>query len=65
MVEFPVELAPGSAVDLAILTQRGPLEVEAQTVWTAASGDTVRHGLAFAQPKDLHFAVGLSVVGTG
>jgi CheY-like chemotaxis protein len=65
MVEFPVELAPGSAVDLAILTQRGPLEVEAQTVWTAASEDTVRHGLAFAQPKDLDFAVGLSVVGTG
>ncbi len=65
MVELPVELAPGSAVDLALLTQRGPLEVEAQTVWTAASGDTVRHGLAFPQPKELDFAVGLSVEGSG
>ena len=65
MVELPVELAPGSAVDLALLTQRGPLEVEAQSVWTAASGGTVRHGLAFPQPKAFDFAIGLSVEGSG
>ena len=65
MVELPVELAPGSAVDLALLTQHGPLEVEAQTVWTAASGDTVRHGLTFPQPQHLDFAESISVGGSG
>ena len=61
MVEFPVELVPGTGLDLALLTQNGPVEVEAQTVWATASQGTVRHGLAFPQPKDYDFAVGLHV----
>ena len=61
MVEFPVELGPGRAMDLALLTERGPLEVEARTVWTAIGGGTVRHGLAFPQPKERDFAAGLSI----
>jgi CheY-like chemotaxis protein len=61
MVEFPVELVPGTGLDLALLTQNGPVEVEARTVWTAAGQGTVRHGLAFPQPKDYDFAVALHV----
>jgi CheY-like chemotaxis protein len=55
MVEFPVELSPSSVVDLALLTQSGPLEVEAQIVWTATTMGTIRHGLAFQQPKSPDF----------
>ncbi len=61
MVEFPVELVPGTGLDLALLTQNGPVEVEARTVWAAAGQGTVRHGLAFPQPKDYDFAVALHV----
>jgi hypothetical protein len=64
MVEFPVELAPGSVVDLVLQTRRGLLEVRAHIVWTAASGGTARHGLAFPHPKDPDFAVGLSREGS-
>ncbi len=61
MVEFPVELVPGTGLDLALLTQNGPVEVEARTVWTTAIRGTVRHGLVFPQPKDSDFAVALHV----
>lgn len=60
MVEFSVELVPGTALDLALLTHRGPLEVEARTVWTVISEGMVRHGFAFPQPKDHDFALRLS-----
>ena len=55
MVEFPVELSPSSLVDLTLLTQRGPLETEAQIVWTAPTKNSIRHGLAFSEPKSPDF----------
>jgi len=60
MVEFPVELSLSSFLDLALLTQGGPLEPEAQILWPAATRGTVRHGLAFLEPKSPDFLDKLS-----
>ncbi len=52
LVEFPVEVLPGSILRLALQTALGPLEVKGRVVWTAASRGTIRHGLAFPEPED-------------
>ncbi len=61
MAEFPVELVPGSFVDLTLRTQRGLLEETGQVVWVDWTGETVRHGLAFAEPKGRDYMVDLFV----
>ncbi len=59
MTELSVEMVPGSAMRAVLETRRGPMEVEGRVVWTCATEARVRHGLAFAEPKDLDFALDL------
>jgi len=59
MAEFPVGAVPGSEIRTVLHTQRGPVELAGMVVWTSATGDRVRHGVAFQEPKDLDFAVDL------
>jgi len=56
MVEFSVQMVPGSTVDLVLETQRGPLEVKGRVVWTSVIGDLVHHGCVFPVPKGPDFA---------
>ncbi len=58
-VEFPVEVPPGSRLQVVIERQRGPMEVEGRVVWAAPVSDVVLHGLAFLTPQDPEFAVDL------
>lgn len=59
MVELPVVVVRGSILRLAFQTGLGPLEVEGQVAWTAATEGTVRHGLAFPEPKSPGFGAEL------
>lgn len=59
MAEFPVRLLPGSAIGLVLQRRFGPLPLEGRVVWTSESGGTVRHGLAFPEPKWPGFAMDL------
>ena len=59
MAEFPVQLSPGSAVDLVLQRRHGPLVVEGRVVWTLTSAGLVRHGFAFLEPKWPGFAMDL------
>ena len=59
MVEFPVGLLPGSEILTELQTQRGPLELSGRVVWTSPTGNRIRHGMAFPEPKDQDFAVDL------
>ncbi len=59
MAEFPVELVSGSFVDLTLHTQNGLLEEAGRVVWVASTGGTVRHGLAFSEPKGRDYMVDL------
>ncbi len=61
MAELPVEMVPGSSMDLALQTRWGPLEVEGTVVWTSASEGKIFHGVAFPEPKGQDFAVDLFV----
>ena len=58
-VEFPEAVTPGTEMRLMLKTQRGPIQVEGKVVNARATGSTIRHGLAFEEPKDLHFALDL------
>ena len=51
LVEFPVEVLPGSVLRVTVQTAFGPLEIEGRVVWTAATGSIIRHGLAFPRAK--------------
>jgi hypothetical protein len=59
MAEFPVELVPGSFVDLTLHTQNGLMEEAGRIVWVASTGGAVRHGLAFSEPKGRDYMVDL------
>ncbi len=61
MAEFPVEMVPGSSMDLVLQTRWGPLEVEGTVVWASASEGKIFHGVAFPEPKGQDFAVDLFV----
>ncbi|HEX9899789.1 MAG TPA: PilZ domain-containing protein [Candidatus Methylomirabilis sp.] len=52
MAEFPVELVPGSQVNLTLHTRNGFLQETGRVVWAATTGGTIRHGMAFLEPKD-------------
>lgn len=60
MVELPVVVVRGSILRLAFQTGLGPLEVEGRVAWTATTDGTVRHGLAFPEPRSLNFGAELS-----
>ncbi len=51
LAEFPVELVLGSRVELTLETPQGPHPETGRVVRAIASGDVVRHGIAFLQPK--------------
>ncbi len=61
LAEFPVELVLGSQLELTLETPQGPHHETGRVVWASASGDVVRHGIGFLQPKgpsfplELHF----------
>lgn len=59
MAEFPVELVSGSFVDLTLHTRNGLQEEAGRVVWVACAGATVRHGLAFSEPKGRDYMVDL------
>jgi hypothetical protein len=50
MAEFPVRVAPGSPVCLTVRRGQETTEVRGQVVWTAAAGEMIQHGIAFAEP---------------
>ncbi len=51
LAEFPVELVVGSEVEFTLETPQGSLPETGRVAWAIASGDTVRHGIAFLEPK--------------
>ncbi len=59
MAEFPVELVSGSFVDLTLHTRNGLQEEAGWVVWVASAGATVRHGLAYSEPKGRDYMVDL------
>ncbi|HSC70309.1 MAG TPA: PilZ domain-containing protein [Candidatus Methylomirabilis sp.] len=59
MAEFPVELVSGSFVDLTLHTQNGRLVEAGRIIWVSNTGRTVRHGLAFSEPKGRDYMVDL------
>jgi hypothetical protein len=60
-VEFPETIPPGTGLRLLLQTRRSPIEVQGKVVFARAMGTTFRHGLAFSQPKDFHFVLGLLI----
>lgn len=61
MAELRVEMTPGRAVTLVLQTRRGSVTSGGRVVWAAAGQGTIRHGVAFHQPKGQDFAVDLFV----
>ncbi|MBI4572339.1 MAG: PilZ domain-containing protein [candidate division NC10 bacterium] len=59
LVEFPVQMVPGSVVDLVLQTRGGPREMEGKVVWTSAVEGKIHHGIAFPEPKEQTFALEL------
>ncbi len=64
LAEFPVELVPGSRVELTLETPQGPHPEAGRVVWASASGDVVRHGIGFLQPKGPGFPLELHLGGS-
>ena len=61
MAELPVHMEAGRAVALLLQTRSGPRELEARVVWSAAAGETVRHGCSFTTVQGPDFAVELFI----
>lgn len=55
LAEFPVKLVLGNQVELTLDTPEGPLHETGKVVWETGSGDLVRHGIAFLEPKGSSF----------
>jgi len=58
-VEFPQAIPPGSTLRVVLKTRRDPIEADCRVVFATKTGTTVRHGLAFLEPKDPNFAMEL------
>ncbi len=58
-VEFPQAISPGSTLQVVLKTQRDPIEAGCRVIFAIKTGTTVRHGLAFLEPKDPNFAMEL------
>lgn len=58
-VEFPQAILPGSTLRVVLKTQPDPIEADCRVVFATQTGTSVRHGLAFLEPKDSHFAMEL------
>ena len=57
MAKFPVQILPGSVVDLILQPRTGPLAVTGEVAWTEPPGHQVGHGIAFRDPKGHGFAL--------
>ncbi len=55
MLELPVEVVPGSTLRIHLETRQAAREMAGKVVWTAANGDTIRHGVSFPEPQALDF----------
>jgi hypothetical protein len=58
-VDFPQAIPPGSTLRVLVKTQRDPIEADCRVVFATQTGATVRHGLAFPEPRDPSFAMDL------
>ncbi len=58
-VEFPQAILPGSTLRVVLKTQPDPIEADCRVVFATKTGTTVRHGLAFLEPRDPNFAMEL------
>ena len=59
MVELRVEVVRGSSVRVVLETRHGPVQVEAEVVWTSVTEGIVRHGLTFQDPQGHDFIADL------
>ena len=55
MAEFPVQIVPGSVVDLTLQTRQGPVPVTGEVAWTGTPGPQVAHGIALREPRGEEF----------
>ena len=60
MAEFPVELVPGSQIQLSLSMPSGPIQDTGQVIWAAKIAQFVRHGVAFPEVKPRDFAAAVS-----
>jgi len=60
MAEFPVELVPGSQIQLSLSMPSGPIQDTGQVIWAAKIAQLVRHGVAFPEVKPRDFAPAVS-----
>jgi hypothetical protein len=63
MAEFPVLMVSGSTLGLELQTRWGPMQMDGKVVWTAVAEGIVRHGVAFAEPREEDFALDLFITG--
>ncbi len=59
MAKFPVQIVPGSVVDLVLQTRTGSLAVNGQVAWAEPPATQIGHGIAFREPRGHDFAVDL------
>ncbi len=59
LAKFPVQIVPGSVVDLVLQTHNGPLAVNGQVAWAEPPGTQIGHGIAFREPKGHNIAFDL------
>ncbi len=55
LAEFALQLVPGSRLEFSVVTSQGLHPETGRVVWASASGDVVRHGIAFLEPKGPSF----------
>ena len=60
MAEFPVELVPGSLIQLSLSTPSGPVQDTGRVIWSARMAQLVRHGVAFPEVKARNFAASVT-----
>jgi len=60
MAEFPVELVPGSLIQLSLSAPSGPIQDTGRVIWSTKTAHLVRHGVAFPEVKARGFADAIS-----
>jgi CheY-like chemotaxis protein len=57
MAEFPVELVPGSRIQLSLSMPSGAIQDTGRVIWATRIAQLFRHGVAFPEVKPRDFAV--------
>jgi CheY-like chemotaxis protein len=60
MAEFPVELVPGSQIQLSLNMPSGPIQDTGRVIWAARLAQLFRHGVAFPEVKPRDFGVAVT-----